>query len=159
MSIPNSIYKEVVSAGGIVYREIHDQQEIVVCGHLNSDSYHLPKGTPELRETREETALREVQEETGLETEILDFVGKINYYFEHPKDKKKYKKTVFFYLMKPIGGDFSLHDEEFDFVKWMKVEEIFNMLTHSNEVDIVQKGLSLVKSGSKRTSDCRIERG
>ena len=150
---------EVVSAGGIVYKESPGQGQIVVCGRLDSGSYNLPKGTPELGETREETALREVEEETGLKVEILDFVGQVEYSFVGPNDKKKYMKTVFYYLMKPIGGDFSLHDEEFDFVKWVRVQEIFNTLTHSNEVDIVQKSLSLVESGTKRTSTRRIERG
>jgi 8-oxo-dGTP diphosphatase len=136
-----------VSAGGIVYRKNHGRIEIVVCGRFDSESYHLPKGTPELGETREETALREVQEETGLETEILGFVGEINYLVRNPICEKSFRKTVFFYLMKPTGGDFSLHDKEFDFVKWIKVSEIVNTLTYINEVDIVQKSLSLVKSG------------
>ena len=137
-----------------MYRETRDGGEIVVCGRLNSESYHLPKGTPEPGETREETALREVREETGLNVEILRFVGDINYLIQGFGSSKKLKKTVFFYLMKSTGGDFSFHDEEFDFAKWVKVSEIVNTLTYINEVHIVQKSLSLVKSGSGRASQC-----
>ena len=143
-----------MSAGGVVYRETRDGGEIVGCGRLNTESYHLPKGTPEPGETREETALREVREETGLNVEILRFVGEINYLIQGFGSSKKLKKTVFFYLMKSTGGDFSFHDEEFDFAKWVKVSEIVNTLTYINEVHIVQKSLSLVKSGSGRASQC-----
>ena len=145
---------EIVSAGGVVYRETRDGGEIVVCGRFDTKSHHLPKGTPEPGETREETALREVREETGLNVEILRFVGEINYLIQCFGSGEKLKKTVFFYLMKSTGGDFSLHDEEFDFAKWVKVSEIVNTLTYINEVHIVQKSLSLVKSGSGRASQC-----
>ena len=143
-----------MSAGGVVYRETRDGGEIVVCGRFDTKSHHLPKGTPEPGETREETALREVREETGLNVEILRFVGEINYLIQGFGSSKKLKKTVFFYLMKSTGGDFSFHDEEFDFAKWVKVSEIVNTLTYINEVHIVQKSLSLVKSGSGRASQC-----
>ena len=145
---------EIMSAGGVVYRETRDGGEIVVCGRFNTESYHLPKGTPEPGETREETALREVREETGLNVEILRFVGEINYLIQCLGSGEKLKKTVFFHLMKSTGGDFSLHDEEFDFAKWVKVSEIVNTLTYINEVHIVQKSLSLVKSGSGRAPQC-----
>ena len=123
-----------------------------MCGRFDTKSHHLPKGTPEPGETREETALREIREETGLNVEILRFVGEINYLIQGFGSGEKLKKTVFFYLMKSTGGDFSLHDEEFDFAKWVKVSEIVNTLTYINEVHIVQKSLSLVKSGPGRAS-------
>lgn len=44
---------EIVSAGGVVYRETRDGGEIVVCGRFDTKSHHLPKGTPEPGETRE----------------------------------------------------------------------------------------------------------
>ena len=137
-----------------MYRETRDGCEIVVCGRFDTKSHHLPKGTPEPGETREETALREVREETGLNVEIIRFVGEINYLIQCFGSGEKLKKTVFFYLMKSTGGDFSFHDEEFDFAKWVKVSEIVNTLTYINEVNIVQKSLSLVKSGSGRASQC-----
>ena len=62
----------------------------------------LPKGTPESAETIEETALREVVEETGLEVRILAPVGAIDYFFT--QDGDRIHKTVHFFLMEPIGG-------------------------------------------------------
>ena len=53
--------------------------------------------------------------------------------------------------MRPVGGDFSLHDNEFDIVQWVKDINISSTLTYDNEVDIVQKGLSMVKRRSKGT--------
>ena len=61
-------------------------------------------------------------------------------------------KRVYYFLMHPIGGDFSLHDKEFDVVQWISGSNIPPMLTYDNEVEIVQKGLSLVKRRPKGTS-------
>ena len=65
------------------------------------------------RETLEETALREVQEETGLEPVIEERIRSIDYWFSSKDDDVRYHKTVHFYLMRAIGGDTSLHDPEF----------------------------------------------
>ena len=104
----------------------------------------LPKGTPEAEETREQTALRAVNEETGLEVEIEGFIDSIEYSFFSPFDRVRYHKVVLFYRMSANGGDISLHDQEFDTVCWAPVQEALDNLTYDNEVRIVQKGLSLV---------------
>ena len=93
----------------------------------------------------EGTALREVQEETGLEVVIEEYVGVIEYEFLSNKDGVVFTKTVFFYLMIPIGGNFALHDSEFDTVRWVDSKGISSILSFGNEVEIVQKGISMVK--------------
>ena len=47
--------------------------------------------------------------------------------------------------MRPTGGRFSYHDEEFDTVEWVTELDLESKLTYGNEVSIVQKGLSMVK--------------
>ena len=72
--------------------------------------WSLPKGHFHEGETREQTALREVREETGLEPEILDVLGSVDYWFT---DKKyRYHKFVHFFLMRAVGGDLADHDDE-----------------------------------------------
>ena len=112
---------QLESAGGVVYRETARGVEVVLCGARNPRMWRLPKGTPDPGETREETALREVCEETGLEVELLDTIGSIQYQFTRPGDGAICHKTVHFYLMAPTGGDLSLHDNEFDVVEWFPV--------------------------------------
>jgi len=137
--------QELVSAGGIVYREESGNVQVVVCGREDPESFNLPKGTPNKGERLDQTALREVQEETGLEVVIEEYVGVIEYEFLSNKDGVVFTKTVFFYLMIPIGGNFALHDSEFDTVRWVDSKGISSILSFGNEVEIVQKGISMVK--------------
>ena len=57
-----------------------------------------------------------------------------------------------YFLMCSVGGDFSLHDTEVDVVEWIESSGISSILTYENEVEIVQKGLSMVERRSKGTS-------
>ena len=94
----------------------------------------------------EETALREVTEETGLEVKTIRYIDSIYYWVTNHPDYQGQKlyKQVYYYLMETTGGDFSKHDDEFDTVEWVESSKIPDILTYENEVEIVQKGLSLV---------------
>lgn len=140
---------DLVSAGGVVYRFRNGQPEIVVCGRSDRGLLSLPKGTPESGETREQTALREVAEETGLAVKIDGFIGEIDYWFVHPVDAVRCHKRVYYYLMTATGGDLSLHDHEFDTAEWVAADKARQTLTYENEAAIVQEALSLVSSRSR----------
>ena len=137
------------SAGGVVYRICDGTLEVALCGRNYPAIWGLPKGTPEPNETQRETALREVREETGLEVEEQEFIESIEYWFVRAQDGVRYHKMVHFYLMTAVGGDVSLHDDEFDVVKWWPIDEALESLTYENEVKIVQKGISLVAENSR----------
>ena len=136
--------ERLVSAGGVVYRESSAGTEVVVCRRDSPAVAGLPKGTPERGETQEQTALREVREETGLEVESRGLIGSIRYWFQDRKPAVRYDKTVHFYLMSPTGGDLSLHDHEFDAVEWLPYRDALAALTYESEVEIVRKGLAMV---------------
>src|SRR5690606_29795202 len=70
-----------VSAGGVVYRASGAGPEVVICGNLARGTWSLPKGTPEPGEEFEQTAVREVSEETGLAVKALEPLGSIDYWF------------------------------------------------------------------------------
>jgi 8-oxo-dGTP pyrophosphatase MutT (NUDIX family) len=137
--------RELVSAGGVVYRTTgKGNVEVIICGRSSPPIWGLPKGTPDPSESHKQTALREVNEETGLEVEIEDFIDSIEYWFVSPYEGVRCHKAVHFYLMSATGGDISLHDHEFDFVKWVPAGEAMATMTYENEVKIVKKGLSMV---------------
>ena len=136
--------ERLVSAGGMVHRAREGQVEIAVCGRGSPRIWGLPKGMPDAGETREETALREVREETGLEVASEGLIDSIDYWFVRSSDRVRCHKTVYFYLMSATGGDLSLHDHEFDEVRWVPSEETLTTLTYENEAKIVEKGLALV---------------
>ncbi len=138
--------QRVTSAGGVVvrYGESGDGDlEVLICGRNSDHLWALPKGTPEPGETLEQTALREVREETGVEVEQTGTVGEIRYWFSRPQEGVRYLKTVYHYLMRPIGGHPGLHDHEFDEVRWCPADEALKLLTYQNEVKILRLAIDL----------------
>ena len=131
------------SAGGVVLRPDGDAVEVVLCGRKDPRLWALPKGTPDQGESREETALREVREETGLSVEALGYIGNISYWFVKSSERVRCHKTVHYFLMNATGGDTAHHDHEFDEVGWFSVGDALAAMTYGNEVEIVEKGLSM----------------
>lgn len=144
------------SAGGVVFRlhsgdsnqkgnnnQRSDAQysnmciEVALVGRSHSGMWALPKGTPEAGETLEQVAVREVQEETGLEVRLIAYIGNISYSFVH--DKIRFQKQVRHFLFEAIGGDISLHDAEYDRVEWFSIPEALRRLTYQNEVNILSQ--------------------
>jgi 8-oxo-dGTP pyrophosphatase MutT (NUDIX family) len=133
------------SAGGIVVR-FEDGIPFFVIGARRRDrdvvTWTLPKGTPNPGETREETALREVAEETGLEVRITDELDSIEYWFI--QRGTRIHKTVHYYLMEPVGGDLARHDHEFDDVRWIRFDEAPTFLTFETERALVARAAEIV---------------
>lgn len=154
----------LVSAGGVVYRQNDGRIETVLCGHClpagsgragkSSQSqdirWSLAKGTPDPGETMEETALREVREETGLDVQLESPIGSINYWFAERGGSVRYHKTVHYYLMVPVGGDTSLHDPEFDVVRWFSLDQALDAIAYPNEADMLRRAQELI---SKHAGD------
>ena len=136
---------QAVSAGGVVCDERDGDVVVAVCGRLKSGLWALPKGTPDGGETLEETALREVQEETGLRVEIAAPLGHIEYWFT--RDSERIHKRVFFYLMRPCGGSFDDHDPEFDVVRWASATEALDTLTYPSEREVLRRAMSALDAG------------
>ncbi|MBM3941742.1 MAG: NUDIX hydrolase [SAR202 cluster bacterium] len=136
--------ENLVSAGGVVYRRVNGQLQIVLCGRKDPMRWSLAKGTPDPGETIESTALREVREETGLDVKVEAPIGSINYWFADPQGEVRYHKTVHFYLMVPTGGDTDRHDPEFDVVQWFSADEALQALTYANEADVLRQALVLI---------------
>jgi 8-oxo-dGTP pyrophosphatase MutT (NUDIX family) len=131
-----------VSAGGVVYRKgAGDQLEVILCGRTKPRTWNLPKGTPNSGESIEQTALREVREETGLEVVIEQQLGDIEYWFAAPDRSVRYHKRVHFYLMAKVGGRTDDHDLEFDVIRWFPIGEALDALTYANEVEVLRRAL------------------
>lgn len=123
--------------------------EIALCLRAHPKLWALPKGTPNPDESLEQTALREVREETGLEVVAEERIQSISYWFIRAADGVRCQKTVHFYLMRSVGGALDQHDPEFDDVRWYPASEALRLLTHANEVQVAEKALALVEAKSR----------
>ncbi|PKB82360.1 MAG: hypothetical protein BZY88_04600 [SAR202 cluster bacterium Io17-Chloro-G9] len=144
---PKTRVETLVSAGGVVYRRVDEQIEAVLCGRSTPVRWSLAKGTPDDGETLEETALREVREETGLDVALDTTLGSIEYWFADRESETRYHKTVHFYLMKAIGGDTERHDPEFDVVRWFPFEEALRIAAYPNEAQVLRRARDLISVG------------
>jgi 8-oxo-dGTP pyrophosphatase MutT (NUDIX family) len=136
--------ERATSCGGIIVRQVGDAPEIVLGRRTREGdrvTWSLPKGTPDKNESTEQTALREVNEETGLEVRIVAPVGPIQYFFT--QRGRRIHKTVHYFLMEMTGGDLANHDHEFDEVQWVRIDEARALMSFSTERDIVELALSI----------------
>jgi len=137
------------SAGGIVVRYERGQPQLVVGSRRrerDGRTWTLPKGTPNEGESREQTAVREVEEETGLTVRVTGVIDSIEYWFV--QSGTRIHKTVHYFLMEPVGGDLAGHDHEFDEVRWIPFTAAATMLTFETERALVAKaGRSLAGAG------------
>lgn len=109
----------------------------------------IPKGHLEQNETSEQAAIREVFEETGLEAQIIQHLGEVNYLFI--QDGSKISKTVHVYLMQQTGGELSFDKDphkEASELEWVRVSELLDRLSHGNEKRIAKLAIELIEARS-----------
>jgi len=136
--------RQLVSAGGVILI-VEDHAEVALCFKRREKIWCLPKGLIEQGETVEESALREVKEETGLKGEIVKKIGQVQYGF-YGKGQH-YFKTVHFYLLKYYEGSVDNHDSEVDKVEWVPISKALQILAYANEREVLEKAKNLVEHG------------
>jgi 8-oxo-dGTP pyrophosphatase MutT (NUDIX family) len=140
------------SAGGVVVRYEAGIPRFVAGRRNDVRTWSLPKGTPIAGESTEETAVREVTEETGLHVRIVDSLDLIEYTFS--QRGTRVHKTVYYYLMEPTGGDLAGHDHEFDEVRWFELAEAGSVLSFESERALVERAADrLVERAGGPTAD------
>ena len=128
---------EAISCGGIV---IYRWKILLLYKNQNGKylGWVLPKGTVELGETYRQTALREVQEETGATGNIIKYVGKTQYNFKGNEDFVN--KTVHWYLMTTNSFYCKPQSEEyFADAGFYKFHEAYHLLKFNDERQILKK--------------------
>lgn len=134
-----AILKNQVSSGGVIFRRHNNAIEIAMVAIKKGNVWCLPKGLVDNNETPEETALREVSEETGLRGRIIEKLGKITYWYYIKEDNAKCRKTVYFFLMEYELGDFADHDWEVDTVSWFEIDKAIKQAKYKGEREMIKK--------------------
>lgn len=138
---------EAVSCGGVV---IFRGKILILYKNQNGKymGWVLPKGTVEAGETHEQTALREVREETGVKGEIVKYIGKTQYVFRNGNDV--INKTVHWYLMFANSYYCKPQSEEFFAdAGYYKFHEAYHLLKFNDERQMLKKAYSEYSSLKK----------
>jgi len=143
------------SAGGVVYKHGVPLNEdtrnttknivVLVCQHSQHHGWVFPKGLIDKkesgimnhesrRETKEEAALREVKEETGISGKIIKPLTPVTYWYAFQREK--IKKTVYYFLMEYVSGNTTDHDFEMENVEWLPIDKVENRLTYKSDKEV-----------------------
>ena len=134
---------EETSAGGLVVDRSGPAPCGAVIARLNRAGrveWCLPKGHLELDETPEQAAVREIEEETGIQGRIVHGLGTIDYWFS--VEGKRVHKHVHHYLLLATGGQLSTEgdpDHEAIDVAWVPIGELDERLAFPNERRIARE--------------------
>jgi len=128
---------EATSCGGVVV--FRGKILLLYKNYRNRyDGWVLPKGTVESGEEYNETALREVKEESGADATIIKYIGKSQYTFNTPTDTVE--KNVHWYLM--MGDSYYSKPQREEFFTdsgFYKYHEAYHLLKFANERQILER--------------------
>lgn len=141
------VIKEVLrepTAGGIVYRKKGKNVEILMIQDAK-DRWTIPKGHIEEGEAAEETAAREIIEETGLQDlRVLNWLGKIN--FQYRRQQSLVLMTTDIFLVEAFGDTDKLIPEDWmNGIKWFSSKEALDKIAYEDINKIILLGLSKIR--------------
>jgi 8-oxo-dGTP pyrophosphatase MutT (NUDIX family) len=128
-----------VSYGGVVVR---GDEVLVIVPRGRRRVLGLPKGGSNAGESPEETAAREVREETGVTARVRDRLGQVDYSYR--RGGRLIDKTVHFYLFEFEAGDTADHDHEVDDARWMPLRQARRRLSYPGERAMIERALSVL---------------
>lgn len=134
------------TAGGVVYRQLASGTQILMIQD-RVGRWTIPKGHVEEGERLEQTALREVREETGLvDLKIRDKLDKIHFFYR--KDGKLIFMTTYVFLMEAIKKSDELvpeNSEGIADVKWFDADEALKLIEYRDTEKLFRLALSKIK--------------
>lgn len=133
------------SAGGIVFKKENNTIFVLVSQHSQHHGWVFPKGfigDTIKGESKEQTAVREVEEETGVKAHILKSLPPITYWYQMEGQKRK--KTVYYYIMEYVSGDITNHDWEMENVEWLPVDKVEERLTYESDKKVWKEAKKII---------------
>lgn len=129
----------IEAAGGVVLRGTGDEREVLVVHRPRYDDWSLPKGKLDAGEDPVTGALREVEEETGVQATAGRALPELRY-----RDARGRPKRVRWYVMQPEFGDPAGReaDHEVDEARWIRASQAPGLLTYPTEREILVHALN-----------------
>lgn len=123
------------SCGAIVIHRDADRYKVLLVKNHNGRNFSFPKGHVEKGETEQQTAVREVKEETGLDIEIIDSFREVADYCPFGKIKKR----VVFFMAQTFSDNVTIQREEIDSYLWVDLYEAHHKCTYDNDLRVIRK--------------------
>jgi 8-oxo-(d)GTP phosphatase len=124
--------ESVRAAGGVLRRVSPNGIEVLLVHRPRYDDWTLPKGKAEPGETDEETAVREVEEETGLRASLGIELPSTRY-----RDSQGRDKVVRYWTMRPESGSFEPHGEV-DAIEWTPIADAGSKLSYERDAEVLR---------------------
>ena len=134
MSTDGDDHLTETSYGGVVVR---DGDVLVITPTGRRRITGLPKGGPERGETPEQTAAREVREETGVTATVREPLGDVTYWYR--RGGRRVRKTVHFFLCEFVSGSTDDHDHEVDDARWIPIADALTALSYPGERALIER--------------------
>lgn len=128
----------MVYAAGIVTYIIENGAIRYLILHHNAGHWGFPKGRREEGENDQQTALRELHEETGLIIKDFDSVFRLSSSYEVLLNNEYVPKTVTYFVGQPVDTNVLLSDEHDQFA-WCTFQEAIDLLTHVSSKELLIK--------------------
>lgn len=130
----NCLYEK--SCGAIIiHKAAENNYKVLLVKNHNGRYWSFPKGHVEKGETEEETAIREIKEETGLDVEIIDSFREVSDYCPFGKIKKR----VVFFMAQTFSTKVTVQKEEIDSFIWVDLFDVHNKCTYDNDLRVIKK--------------------
>lgn len=143
---PPSALRRETSYGGVVLRPSPEAEgfDLLTIVPRGTRVTGLPKGGANPGESPDQTAAREVREETGTTVTVLERLGEVSYWYR--RHGRRIHKTVHFFLCDYVSGDIVDHDHEVDAVRWIPLADAPRRLTYPAERRLADLAMSKVRS-------------
>lgn len=122
------------SCGAVIWEERDDMPHVLVIRHENGGHWAFPKGHVEGRETEDETALREIWEETGLRVKLDTGFRQVVTFSPKPQ----VLKDVVYFAAQPTGGKLKRQEEEVKEIRWLTLGEAMELLTYESDRQVLR---------------------
>lgn len=129
------------SCGAVVFRKYHGNIELLLIKHSAGGHWSFPKGHVEAGETEQQTALREVMEETHIDVDLDPTFREVVTY----SPKRDVKKDVIYFLGRAKNFDYIPQEEEIAQIKWVEINLAHSFLTYDNDKQLVNKAKPIIK--------------
>lgn len=125
------------SCGAIIFYEKNQNVRFLLVKNKNCRFFGFPKGHIQVGETEEQTAIREIKEETNLNVQILPGFREFSIY----KPSGRIRKKVVIFLAEASSPDVKIQYSEIHSYRWVSAKNAISFLHHNKDIEIMKKAL------------------